>query len=72
MAHKLDAGQKHLMVLLDRDKKLDGWTPVSPVVYPFVANLPQDFRELQVLDDQTCRGRLTATGQQILMAMEWL
>lgn len=72
MTCKLDAGQKHLMVLLDRDQKPDGWTSVNPVIYPFVANLPQDFRELQVLDDQTCRGRLTAKGQQILMAMEWL
>lgn len=69
---KLDSGEKHFMRLIDRDKKDDGWTPVSRALYPLVAAMPRELIELEKLDNGTGRVRLTPEGQSILDAMAWL
>lgn len=42
MSTKLDAGTKHLLRLIDRDKDSEGWTKISKVVWPFIVKLPSD------------------------------
>lgn len=73
-AVKLDAGQKHVLKLIDRDRKLDGWTAVSAQLYPHLSkSLPSVLAVFEpVGNDGRGRARLTEQGESVLMAMEWL
>lgn len=61
---KLDAGQKHLLRLLDKDAGAGGWAPVSSLVWPFVASLPDDLVEKRPSDGGG-HARLTPSGNAI-------
>ena len=69
---KLDIQHKHIMKLIDRDKKDDGWTTVSDILYPHLSqNMPGELVEFA--GDTGCyRARLTEKGNNILEAMAWL
>lgn len=41
----LNAGQRHLLRLVEKDADADGWTPVSEIVWPLVHALPDDLVE---------------------------
>ena len=69
---KLEAQHKHIIKLIDRDSDIDGWAPVSDVLYPHLSqNLPS---ELVIFDGEAggYRARLTDEGQNIIKAMAWL
>lgn len=69
---KLDAGQRHVLKLIARDKKPDGWTTVSAVLYPTLSkDTPTELAEFEPIGDAG-RARLTPSGQGIVDAMEWL
>lgn len=70
---KLDEGQKHFMRLIQRDKKPDGWTTVSAVLFECVTiSLPEELAEFERNDDGSGRARLTELGEQIVDAMLYL
>lgn len=69
---KLDAGQKHIMHLVARDAKPDGWTSVSEMLYPSISkSLPPELVTLEKLETGG-RAKLTVEGQAVLNAMEWI
>jgi hypothetical protein len=69
---KLDSGQKHLLRLVAKDAKADGWANASYVVYRLIdKTIPRALVELYGSTDIR-RIRLTPLGQQLLHAMEWL
>ena len=73
MARKLDSGEKHFLRLIAQDQsRQDGWAPVSRVLYPLVAAMPGELVELHRNDNGTGRVRLTAHGESIVEAMNWL
>lgn len=74
MAITLDAGQKHMLKLIDRDKNSAGWTLVSDVLYPhLVKNMPSELVEFCGISlVGSYNVKLTTDGQNIIKAMEWL
>lgn len=74
MSKKLDAGQKHLLRLIDKGKKsLDGWCHVSSMIYPLLQNtMPTELVEHQPAENGTGLARLTEEGESLLRAMEWI
>lgn len=69
---KLDAGQRHVLKIIERDKNAEGWTSVSKVLYPsLVASIP---KQLAIFEqkDSGFRAKLTDEGRSLLRAMEWL
>ncbi len=69
---KLNAGQKHIMRLIARDKRPDGWTTVSKMLSPLMQTaLPDTLAEFRATDVGG-EMRLTEEGQQVLEAMDWL
>lgn len=66
MTSQLDAGQKHLLRLINRGKKEDGWTSVSAVVFPLLLDLPEDLVEKEKFDIGGGRIRLTEKGNVVL------
>lgn len=70
---KLNNGDKHLMKLIARDRKEDGWATCSAVVAKMLKTIPSELVEFECLDDGgRGRARLTEQGQSILDAMAWL
>lgn len=68
----LDAGQKHILRLIDRDKKADGWTPVSSQLYKTLsADIPAELATFEPVGDAG-RAQLTDAGNGIIEAMKWL
>lgn len=65
----LEYGQKHLLYLIQRDIDAEGWTKVSSVVWPLVANLPPELIELRPSDDGG-HVRLTSEGGIVLKWMQ--
>ncbi len=65
---KLDYNQKHLMRLIARGKKEDGWAPVSKMVYPLLPSIPSELVILERFEDGAGRAKLTPTGEIVL---EW-
>ena len=65
---KLDDMQKHILILIDKDKGDDGWTDVSDVVMPFVQKIPSNLVEC---GKNKCR--MTAEGESVFSAMtKWI
>ena len=70
---RLDAGQKHMLRLIDRDKDSDGWAKVSKVVMPLLEKtMPGELIELAKSDDGSGKARLTDNGRGVVDAMAWL
>lgn len=53
------------MRLIQKDKKEDGWTPVSAPVLPFIAKLPTELVETRS-DGDGGWARLTDKGETVL------
>ena len=77
--HKLSAGEKHMLRLIQRDAGADGWTRVSKVVAPFFTDkkipcgiMPDALCEFEPAEDGGGRARLTQLGENLLEAMLWL
>jgi hypothetical protein len=69
---KLDIQHKHIMKLIDRDKKEDGWASVSNQLYPHLCkNMPAELVELCGEPD-SFKARLTKKGENILEALAWI
>lgn len=71
---KLDAAQKHILRLIARDAKPDGWATVSRVLYDSVSqSIPS---ELAVFVAPTGEGfglaKLTTEGRNVVNSMLWL
>lgn len=65
-SHKLNPGQKHLLRLVHKDKKEDGWTPVSSVVWPLMADLPTELVTTELFMTGGGRAKLTQQGEIVL------
>jgi hypothetical protein len=69
---KLDAAQKHILTLIRRDKKADGWTFVSEQLFAVLSkNIPTRLAVFEKLEDGG-RAKLTDEGESVLNAMAWL
>lgn len=75
---KLSTGHKHILSLIRKGAKEDGWAPVSKFVAPIFSNkeipggaVPEELCEFEAVGDGG-RARLTPMGESILDAMEWL
>ncbi len=69
---KLNAGQKNILRLIDKDSNSEGWTSVSDILFPHVStNMP---KELIILkgDKGSYQAKLTDEGVSIIHAMNWL
>ena len=70
---KLDIQHKHILKLINRDKKADGWTPVSKQLFPVLSkNMPKELVEFEKSEDGGMRARLTEEGCNVVNAMAWL
>jgi hypothetical protein len=70
---KLDAGQRHVLGLIARDKKEDGWTVVSKQLYKALSsNMPPELATFEMYEDGSGRAKLTDQGQSVIDAMAWL
>lgn len=68
MPNKLDYGQKHFLVLIDKDKGDDGWTKVSDVVMPLIQKMPPELVEVE-----PNRCRMTPEGESVFSAItKWI
>jgi hypothetical protein len=63
---KLTPAQRHLFTLAKRDATSDGWTPVSAIVWPYVAAIPDDLLEKREGSEGRVDVRLTPEGRAIL------
>ncbi len=71
--NKLTAGQRHLLLLIEKDKNSEGWTKVSGMLMKTVESLaPKPLVELEPLQDGGGRARLTQEGAEVVNAMKWL
>lgn len=65
---KLTPNQMHLMRLIRKDEKVDGWCKVSEMIFPFIKDLPSQL----VISKKEIDGgfaRLTEKGNTIV---DWL
>jgi hypothetical protein len=70
---KLDAGQKHMLKLVDREKDGDGWAKVSSLVMPLLeTKMPPELIEIAKDNSGAGRARLTQQGRGIVDAMAWM
>lgn len=76
--HKLTAGEKHILSLIQRGADADGWAPVSKAVAPLFIDqqipcgvMPAALCEFERRGEGG-RARLTALGKTIVEAMAWL
>ena len=69
---KLDAAQKHILTLIRRDMKPDGWTTVSEQLFATLSkNVPTRLAVFEKLEVGG-RAKLTDEGESVLNAMAWL
>ncbi len=69
---KLDAGQKHVLKLIARDKKEDGWATVSEALFKMLSETtPAELVTFEKLEIGG-RARLTEMGEEVVEAMAWL
>lgn len=69
---KLDAGQKHILRLIERDRNTEGWATIGGMLYKTLsANIPVELATFEKLEVGG-RARLTDEGQNVLNAMDWL
>jgi hypothetical protein len=76
--HKLTAGEKHILTLIQRGADADGWAPVSKAVKPLFVDkkipcgtMPTALCEFEAVGEGG-RARLTTLGKNLLEAMLWL
>ena len=70
---KLDAGQKNLLRLCREEADAEGWAKMSEVVYlHFVKMIPAELVEIERIEGDGGRVRLTEDGKQVLFAMAFL
>lgn len=71
---KLDIAQKHVLSLIARDKKEDGWTRVSQLLYkPLSESIPKELAVFELVgNDGWGRAKLTEAGSNVVEAMSWL
>ena len=71
---KLNSGQKNMLRLIVKGRACsEGWAPCSALVYPLLKAMPEELIELQPVGNEgRGRARLTPTGQNVFVAMEWL
>ena len=73
MATKLDAGQKHFLILVVNGADSEGWAPVSAPVFPLIEKMPRELVDLECVGDEgRGRARLTEEGTNLMAAMAWL
>ena len=66
---KLDIQHKHIMMLIERDAKPDGWASVSDKLYPILSKL----MPAELVEFEHGRARLTDEGKSVLSAInKWL
>ena len=70
---KLDIQHKHIMKLIERDAKPDGWTSVSDKLYPILSkSMPAELIEFKQ-EYGNGRARLTDEGRSVLSVInKWL
>jgi len=65
--HILTASEKHLLRLVIKDKKADGWTPVSKPIMGLMRPLPSALVDVEdVGSEGRGRARLTKLGEDVL------
>lgn len=72
---KLDANQKHMLKLIAKEQDCpEGWALVGKQIYPLLVEIiPPELAEHHPIGDEGCgQARLTAKGESIVAAMEWL
>lgn len=62
---KLDPKDRHLLSLIRKDKKPNGWTSVSKMVWPLMLKLPRELVELEEVGEGGI-AKLTETGETVL------
>ena len=68
---KLDGGQKHILMLIARDRDDEGWCKVSKALFQTLsANIPVELATFKMIGDAG-RVRLTKAGQEVVNAMAW-
>lgn len=73
MAEKLTQGQKHMLRLVVKGADAEGWAPVSAPVMTVIKLVPAELVTVEAVGDEgRGRAKLTATGESLLAAMEWL
>lgn len=60
---ELTHGEKHIMRLMARDKKADGWTTISSTLWPWIEKMP---RELVELHPDGGKAKLTEAGEAVI------
>jgi hypothetical protein len=69
---KLKPEQKHVLRLIARDKKENGWTVVSSKLYKVLSsNIPVELATFEHVEEGG-RAKLTEAGQNVVDAMAWL
>jgi len=70
---KLDIQHKHIMRLINRDAKQDGWTDISDQLYPvLLKSMPNELIEFNQVSGKG-KARLTDEGKSVLSAIDnWL
>ena len=72
MKQELNAGQKHIIKLINRDKNGDGWSKVSNQLFPFLSkDLPKELIQFRGEID-SYEAKLTKDGESVLFSMAWL
>jgi hypothetical protein len=72
MKTKLNHGQKHILKLITRDRTQDGWAQVSKTLYETLSgSIPSELAVFEKLENGG-RAKLTAEGQGLVNALEWL
>lgn len=72
MKFKLEAEHKHILRLIDKGTKPDGWASVSKKLYPILAkNMSIELAEFKMIGEDG-RVRLTEEGREVVRAMSWL
>ena len=68
----LNAGQKHVIRLIVKERDSNGWAKVSGVLYPTLSSTTPS--ELVCFEKTECGGRcrLTEKGECVAYAMPWL
>ena len=69
---KLESQHKHIIKLIGRDRDEDGWATISAGLFPIISQtMPPELVKFEELE-KGGRARLTAQGESVLEAMEWL
>lgn len=68
MSNKLNNNQKHLLFLIRKDKKEDGWTKVSEILWKFFDALPKELVQTLKLSV----GGLAKLTEKGNIVMDWI